>query len=505
MDTKALILWRVLLTEKGYTWRQLRTFFTAHGNSRLQGLVKYLEPFQPNFEDSNQRKIQPLALYKALGYTDAVAQNKRDDRIYNALSDAYLLTRRFLWAQAAADDAFLPPYQVLLRCYTHHSLKAHFEDYWRELSKQQAAQSLSVRSAAEALFLAEAYAEFQSLLYNPTEIVVAMQGVERALHSDFSLLVLRYSISIKMIGAPEKTSFQNPFLPAVLLYLHHNRAEIKQNQPLLYTYFLLYKTLNSLNERIINRFLPVFIAHDALFETAEVRTLYGIIENILAILISKNIAHNAPVQTIYGLVFSVYQRQFELYNFLKPDQTIDILRFRNYVAVALKCQKTADAHRFISKMSDFLVHNTEKDDVVRYVRALVQFEEGDFEAVIQNLRFKKFNEKAFTLLAEIVFIKAGFEREEAAHSAKGRHSEHGTRQSVHDFLALIPKCTEADSIQAKKYTAFAQTLLALIDITDNYKRNFAPDKLKKTFENDYLKQNNIVLEREWFLKKCIGL
>jgi hypothetical protein len=514
---KLLSLWRVLFQEKGYAWAQLRDYVLRNGDKKSGDLVIYFEKFCPDFTSNRQTKIQEAGVYKALLYKDTVNQARRDARIYNHLSDLYALTEGFLCAKAMLDNLFQPPYQVLLQIYTHHSLKEHFEDYWRTLTKLQTTQSLTQRSITEAYYLAEARVEFLGL-YNTNHAVKAMHKTDDALHSLLITNVLRYTFTIELVRWQMNETFANPFLESVLQYINTHRKWAK-TYPMLYVYYVLYLQIKALqNNTADKRWLAAWLAqvqkHEAIFDKTELQKFYMAAENIAALIINKNTRD----KTAYALLLSIYAEQRELGFFLKTDKSIDAGKFINYINVAIKSNEMAKATDFIENTKQALFVKTKNDalspadraafienhDIVRYARALVFFKQGRFEEVITNLRFRQFEDENFRLRSEIVFIKAGYEREEAAHHRKGRHTEHGTRQSVLDFGKLIATSQTTTPDLKVKYDLFVQTLLLMIDISDENRRNYTPERLKADFKHKIEAQIGL-LERDWFLEKCAEL
>jgi hypothetical protein len=415
------------------------------------------------------------------------------------------------------DNPFQPPYQVLLQIYTHHSLREHFEDYWRTLTKLQTAQPLTQRSITEAHYLAEARVEFLGL-YNTTEAAKAMHKVDDTLHSLLITNVLRYSFTIEIIGQQMDETFANPLLQPILAYINTHRKWAK-TYPMLYVYYVLYLQIKALqNNTADKRWLAAWLAqvqkHETIFDTAELQKFYMAAENIAALIINKNTRD----QTAYTLLLSIYTAQRELGFFLKVDKSIDAGKFINYINVALKSKQTAKAANFIENTTTSLFIKTKNDtftpterlafmenhDIVRYAWALVFFQQKRFEEVITNLRFRHFDDENFRLRSEIVFVKAGYEREEAAHHRKGRHTKHGTRQSVSDFVKLITTSQTTTPDLAAKYELFAAVLLKMIAITDESRRNCTSETTKNAFKNE-IETLPVLLERDWFLEKCAQL
>ena len=215
------------------------------------------------------------------------------------------------------------------------------------------------------------------------------------------------------------------------------------------------------------------------------------------------------------MLLGIYAAQRKHGFFLKSDKSIDASKFINYVNVAIKSNATADAADFIdtTRTALFIKRKNEtlskaeweafmdNDDVVRYARALVLFKQERFEDVITKLRFRSFEEENQGFRAEILFIKAGYEREEAAHHRKARHTEHGTRQSTTNFKKLIAGSQTATPDLQTKYNLFVKTLLTKLDITDNYRKGYAPENVKNEFKN-IIETLPSLLERDWFLEKC---
>lgn len=513
---KLFSLWRVLFQEKGYAWAHLREYIVRNGDKKSVELVVYFERFAPNFTSNRQTKIQAANVYKVLLYKDAVNQERRDARIYNHLSDLYALTEGFLCAKAMLENPFQPPYQVLLQIYTHHSLREHFEDYWRALTKLKTTQPLTQRTITEMYYLAESYVEFMAL-YNTTEAAKAVHETDNSLHSLLITSILRYSFTIEIMGQQISEVFNNPFLETTLLYVAQHRKWVKK-YPLLYVYYVLYLQIkalqnNTADKRWLTAWLHKVQEHQGVFDSKELARFYIAAENIAALIINKNTRDKSA----YALLLSIYAEQRKHGFFLKSDQSIDAGKFINYINVAIKSNETAHAADFIQTTRAALFVKGQKealktdretfmenDDVVRYARALVFFKQGRFEEVITKLRFRYFEDEILALRAELLFIKAGYEREETAHHRKGRHTEYGTRQSVNIFKKAITTTQTMIPSLREKYDLFTTAMLHLIDITDSYRRSYAPEVEKNEFQN-WLIAQPILLEREWFLEKCVLL
>jgi hypothetical protein len=310
--------------------------------------------------------------------------------------------------------------------------------------------------------------------------------------------VLEYSINVRFAEGAFNTQFNNPFLNPILSYLATNRAWAK-GFPLLYAYATLYRILQEHDRRWLAAWLHFIAQHTAQFDRAELRKLYSYAENIAATIINKNTSDIAA----YALLFTIYSQQQKLGFFLESDNSMDEGKFRNYVNIAIKCSELTAAASFITSYEGSL-NTIHKDDIVQYAQALVLFETRKFDEVIHNIRLNTFREEDFLLRAEIVLIKAWFERVETEHSDKGRHLEHGTCDIIQAFEQKIGAATSIAAAPRQKFNTTVFAFTQLVVLFDTTKKGYVKTDKKAellALVDWFLAQANL-LDKTWFLLKC---
>ncbi len=498
-NNKLLTLWRVIFTEKEYAWQHLRGYIVQHGSTKDVALLQYFEPFKPHFKSNRQSILSPVEAYKVLKFKDAAATLKKtNERLYNALSSLYKLTECFLQAKAVEENPFLPPYQVLLKIYTHHSLKEHFLDYWRNMTQLQKTMPLSNRSVFEALYLAEAYEEFQKK-NDEIAVVEALHTVDDTVHNLLIINILRYTFSTIFATGQFDVKYQNPFLNPLIDYLNKHKNWAKKN-PLLYVYYVLYRIWVAQERRGLSLWLKKVAAHTQLFDPDELRILYHIAINIAAIIINKDTSD----MKAYRLLLEIYHRQMDLGFFLQTDNYLNLRVFRNYVAINLKLRQPREARQFIQKYQDNLALTTDKSDLLHYTEALVLFEEGKYSEVKHHTRLSQLNDKDLQLRTAIVAIKSQYELVEKQHHIKERHLIYDTTAFLDSFRDTILKDTVISQELRAKFAVFLDTMFQIIALTNNHRKGYAPAIEKQLLvENLTLKAG--LLERDWLLQKCKSL
>ena len=219
----------------------------------------------------------------------------------------------FCGQKAAETQPFEPPYQILLQLYTHHSLKEHFEDYWRVLTKRQATQPLTQRTITEAYFLAEARVDFLTL-YNTTDAAKEMHETDSKLHSMLLTNILRYSFTIEIIGKQISETFNNPFLEAALLYAAQHQKWVKKH-PLLYVYYVLYLQIkalqnNTADKRWLTAWLRKVEENQDIFDVSELARFYAAAENIAALIINKKHPRQNSLRLAFRYLCGTAQTRF---------------------------------------------------------------------------------------------------------------------------------------------------------------------------------------------------
>ena len=186
--------------------------------------------------------------------------------------------------------------------------------------------------------------------------------------------------------------------------------------------------------------------------------------------------------------------------FKNVDNHLESSRFRNYVAVALRCKKTNEAFDFIENYKQYLAEIPDRDDIIRYVSSLVLFQQKDYKKVIENLRFKQFSEEDFHLRSQIIFLKAWFELEESAHHKAGRHTEFDTLKRIEEFEKMVEKTETLSETVQQKFLLVAAAFRQIISVTETARKTYASQAAKDACKTWLLSQNGL-LERNWFLEK----
>ena len=124
--------------------------------------------------------------------------------------------------------------------------------------------------------------------------------------------------------------------------------------------------------------------------------------------------------------------------------------------------------------------------------------------MIENLRFKQFAEEDSHLRSQIVFLKAWFELEEAAHHKAGRHTEFETLKRIEEFEQMITQTkTLAEAVQ-EKFLRFATAFRQMIALTETDRKGYAKASAKADCAA-WIKQQEGLLERNWLLEKINAL
>jgi hypothetical protein len=188
--------------------------------------------------------------------------------------------------------------------------------------------------------------------------------------------------------------------------------------------------------------------------------------------------------------------------FLEPDNSIGEGKFRNYVNMAIKCGELTAAANFITSYEPCL-NTLNKDDIVQYARALVLFETRKFDEVIHKVRLNTFRDEDFLLRAEIVLIKAWFERVEAAHFDKERHLAHDTCGIIQVFEHKIAAATSIAAAPRQKFSTTALAFAKLTALFDTAKKGYLQMDKKEELAalTDWLLAQTNLLDKAWFLLK----
>ncbi len=220
--------------------------------------------------------------------------------------------------------------------------------------------------------------------------------------------------------------------------------------------------------------------HQTRIAIQEKRALYTYLENSSALLMSR--------QERYVELFELYQLQLKDQT-IYSDGYLQPLSFRNIITVALKLKENRWAEQFLEEHQTLIVPDyTEKEDMVSLCKALILFEQKQYDQTLDFLNLLKYNNVYTKLDERRVRLKVYFEL--------------GFDDLFDDLINSFRKFISKNKTQIN-------------EVYINLNRNFVNaintmQKLKYEVKNQQAKRNDLIIkiqtmsliaEKEWLLTK----
>ncbi len=213
------------------------------------------------------------------------------------------------------------------------------------------------------------------------------------------------------------------------------------------------------------------------FEPAERRILYSLLKNYC---IETKINRG---KTAYNeeLLF-IYQTMAEEGLLLQNGQ-LDAQDYKNIVSVALRVGDFDWAEKFIQTYSDKLPIDN-RDNIILYNSALLQFHQGNFEKVVEQLREVETENPTYALGGKLLLLKAYYELQDDLVLTPLRDS----------FRLYLKQSSSLEPRLKERYLNTLRFVEKLGALTPGDKK--AAKKLRKK-----VKKTRQVAERSWILEK----
>jgi hypothetical protein len=498
-NTKLIQLYRVLFHEKDYSFSKYKAFVGYFGNENMQGLVKFLGGFYPEFRTTQRKNLGATEAYKALfGKTTATIPTI-NAKLNNLLSELYQLTEQFIIIQSAQENPLLPPYEALLRVYSHHTLRDSFMDYHRKISSL-AKENTSQNAFRESYELYTMTREANSFLgiTDRQKMAQDLAQMSDPLHKMLFTNILYYSSVVLSAQLEYRYEYDDPLLSTTLAYIDTHQDWAKES-PILWIHYRVCKSFALPEQTDIEQISRLLSEYAHLFNSEDYRTLYNILGNIAASLINTTGKIEA-----YNILYTLYQKQITEGIFLSPDNRIHLSTFRNYIVAALYLDKVSEAVSFIQTYRSYIPDSPANVDFMGYCDSLILFENKKYKEVISRLRTVQFKDEGFSYRAQLLFLKAWFELDNIAHHKAGRFVEFNFQEQLFQFEQRVLKSKILSAANIVSYQSFIDAMLLIIQQANQYRKDCMPAFLKQQIIADF-ESVSVLREKTWILEKCNDL